>query len=122
MKAWLPLALALVLNAGENVLLKIGAKTTSPLAEDASMWAKVANFLNAATVIGIFLFAANVIAYRKALDGLSISVAYPVMVPLGLLLVTLAAVMLPILDERASAWKISGMVLIGLGVCLVARG
>ena len=68
MKTWLPLAVAVVLNAGGNVLLKIGAKTVSPLAENASMWAKVANFLNAASVVAIILFAANVIAYRKALD------------------------------------------------------
>ena len=122
MRVWLPLAVALVLNAGGNVFLKIGANTAWPLAENASLCARVANFLNIATVIGIALFAANVIVYRKALNGLSISIAYPIMVSLGLVLVTFAAAMLPILNEKISAWQIGGMLLIGLGVWLVARG
>ena len=97
---WLPLAIALVLNATANIMMKVGAQTAGPLATDASLWAKVSNFLNAATVVAIALFAANIIAYRKALDSLDISVAYPIMVSLGLVLVTFAAVTLPILSER----------------------
>ena len=119
---WLPLAIALVLNAAANVMMKVGAQTAGPLATDASLWAKVANFLNAATVVAIALFAANVIAYRKALDSLDISVAYPIMVSLGLVLVTFAAVTLPILSERVTVRQIGGMVLIAAGVWLVARG
>lgn len=118
---WLPLAIALVLNAAANVMMKVGAKTAGALAADASLWAKVANFLNAATVVAIALFAANVIAYRKALDSLNISVAYPIMVSLGLVLVTFAAVTLPILSERVTVRQIVGMVLIAAGVWLVAR-
>lgn len=118
---WLPLAIALVLNAAANVMMKVGAKTATPLATEASLWAKACNFLNAATVVAIMLFAANVIAYRKALDSLNISVAYPVMVSLGLVLVTFAAVTLPILSERITAWQIVGMALIAAGVWLVAR-
>jgi len=119
---WLPLAIALVLNAAANVMMKVGAKTAGPLATDASLWAKVSNFLNAATVVAIALFAANVIAYRKALDSLDISVAYPIMVSLGLVMVTFAAVTLPILSERVTVRQIGGMVLIAAGVWLVARG
>ena len=118
---WLPLAIALVLNAAANVMLKVGAKTAGALATDASLWAKVINFLNMATVLAIVLFAANVIVYRKALDNLDVSVAYPIMVSLGLVLVTVAAVTLPTLSEKVTAGQIGGMVLIAAGIWLVAR-
>ena len=71
MHKWIPLVIALVLNAGANVLMKVGANTAGPLSDNASVWAKVAGFLNAATILAIVLFAANVLAYRKALDNLS---------------------------------------------------
>ena len=118
---WLPLAIALVLNATANIMMKVGAQMAGPLATDASLLAKVSNFLNAATVVAIALFAANIIAYRKALDSLDISVAYPIMVSLGLVLVTFAAVTLPILSERVTVRQLGGMVLIAAGVWLVAR-
>jgi multidrug transporter EmrE-like cation transporter len=118
---WLPLAIALVLNATANIMMKVGAQMAGPLATDASLLAKVSNFLNAATVVALALFAANIIAYRKALDSLDISVAYPIMVSLGLVLVTFAAVTLPILSERVTVRQLGGMVLIAAGVWLVAR-
>jgi len=122
MRIWLPLVVALLLNAAANVLMKVGSKTASVLPVGASVWQRLANFLNLATALGILLFAANVLVYRKALDNLSLSVAYPVMVSVGLILVTLAAVFIPILGERVSAWQIIGMILIAAGVWLVARG
>jgi multidrug transporter EmrE-like cation transporter len=119
---WLPLVVALVLNAAANVLIKVGAKLAAPLGTTAPFLDKVLNFLNAATIAGIVLFAANVLVYRKALDNLDISVAYPIMVSVGLILVTIASVTLPVLSERVSAVQIAGMVLISIGVWLVARG
>ena len=125
MQKWLPLMIALVLNAAANVLMKVGAvqerAAAGSLGADASFLAKAANFLNLATVLGIALFAANVLVYRKSLDVLNVSVAYPVMVSGGLILVTLAAALLPILAERISPVQIGGMVLIALGVWMVAR-
>jgi len=126
MLKWLPLVIALVLNAAANVLMKIGAvqeKAAAPgLGPDASFVARALNFLNAATVVGIVLFAANVLVYRKALDALNVSVAYPIMVSGGLILVSLAAAGLPVLRERISLLQIAGMALIAVGVWLVARG
>jgi multidrug transporter EmrE-like cation transporter len=122
MRAWLPLAVAVVLNASANIPMKVGARTSRTLGEDASFMARALNFFNVATVIGICLFAANVLAYRRALDRLPISVAYPVMVSVGLIFITLAAVFLPVLSERVSLVQIAGMVLIAVGVWLVASG
>ncbi len=118
-RVWLPLVIALVLNAGANVLLKIGAKTRGPLGTEAGLWQRTVHFLNAATAAAIVLFAANVLVYRKALEDLNVSVAYPTMVSGGLILVTLAAALLPALDERISPLQVVGMALIALGVWLV---
>ncbi|MCP4375563.1 MAG: EamA family transporter [bacterium] len=121
MHKWIPLLVALVLNAGANVLMKVGANNATTLSENASLWSRVTNFLNVATVLAIILFAANVLAYRKALDNLSVSVAYPIMVSTGMIIITIVAAT-PILGERIALWQIAGMILIGLGVWLVAGG
>jgi len=121
MHKWLALIIALVLNAAANVLMKVGANTAQDLSANASFVAKTLNFLNLATVVGIVLFAANVLVYRKALDALNVSVAYPIMVAGGMILVTLAAAMLTTLDEKIGHLQIAGMVLIAAGVWLVAK-
>ena len=121
MHKWIPLIVALVLNAGANVLMKVGANTAGPLSDNASSWARTANFLNAATILAIVLFAANVLAYRKALDNLSVSVAYPIMVSTGMILITITAAT-PLLGERITVRQIAGMVLVALGVWLLAGG
>ena len=121
MHKWIPLIVALVLNAGANVLMKVGANTAGPLNDNASSWARIANFLNAATILAIVLFAANVLAYRKALDNLSVSVAYPIMVSTGMILITITAAT-PLLGERITVRQIAGMVLVALGVWLLAGG
>ncbi len=121
MKHWVLLGIALTLNASANVLLKVGSKLSDPEATG-SVWAKLINFLNWPTLLGIVLFAANVLVYRKALDALNVSVAYPIMVSLGLIIVTLAAVYLPVLRERVTLWQLAGMCLIGAGVWMVASG
>jgi len=121
MHKWIPLVIALVLNAGANVMMKVGANAAGPLSDNASPWARIANFLNAATILAIVLFAANVLAYRKALDNLSVSVAYPIMVSTGMILITIVAAT-PLLGERIAFRQITGMVLIALGVWLVAGG
>lgn len=124
MSKWVFLMIALVLNAGANVLMKVGARSAElhPLAEGASLPQKVFHFLNLATVAGILLFGANVLFYRKALDRLDISVAYPIMTSGGFVLVAVAAVMLPILSEKIGLGQAAGMALIAVGVWLVARG
>ena len=121
MRIWIPLAVAMFLNAAANVLMKVGANTTGSLAQDASFMARVCSFLNVATTLGIALFAANVIFYRLALYKWNVSVAYPIMVSGGMILVTLSAVLLPTLGEKVSVRQVLGMVTIAGGVWLVAK-
>jgi len=121
MGVWIPLFTALLLNAAANVLMKVGARTEVAVPEEASLLAKALAFMNAATIIGFVLFAINVLVYRRALDRLDVSLAYPIMVSGGMIIVALAAALLPILNERVSMMRIAGMVVTAVGVWIVAR-
>ena len=121
MHKWIPLIVALVLNAGANILMKVGANNSGTLVDNASLWARITNFMNVAMIAAIVLFAANVLAYRKALDNLNVSVAYPIMVSTGMIVITIAAAT-PLLGERITLRQIGGMVLIAFGVWLLAGG
>ena len=122
MERWLPLIIAHILNAAANVLMKIGANRGSQLPADAEVVAKLMNFLNWPTLLAMICFASNVLAYRRALEAFDVSVAYPIMVSTGLVLVTIAAASLPMLSERITAMQVVGMIVIAVGVWLVARG
>jgi len=119
---WIFLIFALLMNAGASVLLKVGSKIAegAPLKADAGFVDKTFHFLNFPTILAIFLFAVNVLAYRRALDELNISIAYPIMVSGGLVVVTACACLIPLLGERITWWQVVGMVLIAVGVWLVA--
>ncbi len=121
MGQWTFLGVALVLNAAANVLLKVGSKTAEAATAGPSAAAQALNFLNLPTACGIFLFAANVLFYRKALDSVNISVAYPIMVGGSMILVALAAWLLPAIEEQIHAPQLIGMALILAGVWLVSR-
>lgn len=71
------LALALSLNAGANLLLKVGA-VRFDLQEGPLLMRTVTNPW---LIAGITLFALNVAFYVAALQRLDLSVAYPVMAP-----------------------------------------
>ena len=113
------LVLALVMNAGANILLKMGSKTAKVLPSDAGLLDKAMNFLNPLTLVAIVLFAANVLAYRKALDEFNLNIAYPIMASGALVLVTAAACLIPMLSEKFYWWQFVGIVLIAIGIWLV---
>ncbi|MHB8879468.1 MAG: DMT family transporter, partial [Myxococcaceae bacterium] len=67
------------------------------------------------------LFGLNILFYRKALQGLSLSTAYPVMLSGSLLLATLGARFVPVLNERISPVQVAGMFVVVAGVWMVTR-
>jgi len=72
-------------------------------------------------LLGITCYAVNVIVFVKALEGMPLSIAYPVLASLGFALVVLASMML--FDERLSALQWAGLALILCGiVLLVSKG
>ena len=118
---WFFLLFAMTVNAGASVLMKVGSKHAekTPISDAAGLVEKAFHFLNVPTLLAIVLFAINVLAYRKALDEFNLSIAYPVMVSGGLVLVTAAACLIPMFSEKIYWWQIVGIALIGVGIWLL---
>lgn len=113
--AWMWLAVAIVLNSAANLLLKVGA------VNGVGVDGKPAG-VHWASLVAIGLFVANLITFSKALQGLPMTVAMPVSVGGFLVLITLAAVLIPGLKERITPAQLAGMVVICVGVWLVTQG
>ena len=112
------LVTALVFNATANILMKLGARRLDGL-EGLSpvdkIWALATNpFL----VIGIVLFASNVLFYIVALKRINLSVAYPIMASGGVLVI--AAFSVFYLRETLHLFQMVGVGCIAVGIFLVA--
>ncbi len=113
--AYVLLVVALTLNALANMLLKAGARGLGSLAEPHLAQRVLANpYLLA----GLLLFALNLGFYLAALTRLNLSLAYPVMVAGGLLVVVLGSALW--LRETVTPLQWSGIALLVLGIVLVA--
>ncbi len=109
------LIVALTLNAAANLCLKHSANlagTGSSLADKlfspSGLWMG----------LGLGLFAANVIFYRFALEGVDVSVGYPIMVGGGLLIISGVAIF--VFGESIS-WKlVVGYLLLVAGLVFIS--
>ncbi len=110
------LIVALVVNALANVILKMHAQQTKDVAS-ANMIAWMQNHW--LLFIAIALFAGNVFAYNNALSRLPLSLAYPIMVGGGLLVITLISLMY--FKEPIQLKEYAGMVLILIGIVLISQ-
>jgi small multidrug resistance pump len=119
--SWTALVMALVLNAGANLLLKFHARYMKPtdLQFDGvnSIWHLIAR--NWLLWLGLFCFATNVLFYRFALGKIRISIAYPIMVGGGFLII--AVIAWRYLGEALSVTQWAGVALILVGIVLVSR-
>jgi multidrug transporter EmrE-like cation transporter len=112
--AYFYLILAFSLNAAGNVLIKLGSvegldlSSKMPIAIIINNWQLVA---------GCFVFAGNIFFYFLALRTLPLAVAYPVMVGMTFLIVTVASLML--FREHITALQYFGFAAIVLGLVLV---
>ena len=68
---------------------------------------------------GIFSFGLALVAYNMVLTRLNLSVAYPIMVSMGLIIVVLVSYF--VLSESITWIQVVGFVLIIAGVWMVAR-
>ncbi|MGA7178218.1 MAG: EamA family transporter [Thiobacillaceae bacterium] len=108
------LVVAMVLNALANMLLKAGAASLG------GPWnAQVLQRLwgNPYLLLGLLLFAINVVFYVAALTRLNLSVAYPVMVAGGLVVVVLGSILW--LRETVTPLQWAGIALLVAGIALV---
>jgi len=122
MKYGIALALALVLNAVANLLIKVGVKRFEGAESAFSQgFASAVSALasNWVLILGLFCFAVNVMFYAYALKKIDVSAAYPVMVGAGFAIIALVA--WKFLGESLSRLQLTGVLCILIGVWLVAR-
>ncbi len=110
---------ALVLNATANILIKYSATRIPGLPQDAGRGAHLMALLQPAFILGLALFAMNVFAYQAALRTLKLSVAYPIMVSGGYLIILMVSWFL--FNERLNPAQYAGIGLILGGIWLVVR-
>lgn len=127
MQHWIALLVAMCLNALANLLVKIGAKNLEAgggmLGGGAAEGLR--RFVSSPTILlGLFCFGTNVMLYIYALQGrsLKITVAYPIMVGGGFVIIALVARFHPTLAERLTAGQWAGVVLVMIGIVLLAFG
>jgi small multidrug resistance pump len=119
--AYALLAAALVLNALANVLIKYSmSHAVRPLLRlEGTALAPVAPFTSWTYLLALVCFASNLACYSLALRNLKLSLAYPLMVSLGYLVIL--AVQYFMFGERLSALQYAGIGLILVGVWFVVR-
>lgn len=111
------LGLAVVFNGVANVLMKQGMTGATPGAGPAAM---IRHYLTSwPLILGLVLFAINIVAYTQALARLPLSIAYPIMVALTGLIVISGS---HLLFKESIGWcQWIGYALIIAGVIFVAR-
>jgi len=113
------LIVALIANAFANILIKHGMRTQQiDLSNPGQALLTIAT--NVPVLIGVTLFAVNVLAYSYVLTKIPLSTAYPIMTSVGFLIVISASLFM--LGERMSSGQFAGVALIIAGVVLVAKG
>jgi multidrug transporter EmrE-like cation transporter len=116
-RGFILLAVAIVFNGVANVLMKKGMVHAVP---GASFADTIRHYLTSwPLMVGLGLFALNVVAYTQALARLPLSIAYPVMVSLTGVIVISSSMIL--FKETISWMQWTGFALIIAGVVLVAR-
>lgn len=125
MNYFIALGVALILNAAANLLIKLGMKpidASGGLFRSGTM-AAISSILSSPTLlIGLACFGINAAFYMYALQSktLKISLAYPIMVGGGYLIIAIVARFHPSLAERLTWEQVVGVGMILGGVVLIA--
>lgn len=114
---YLYLFLAIICNAVANICLKLGAaqfdRGISNLIKDPLIFLK-----NGYVMIGIIFFAVALVLYTLVLARMNLSVAYPMMVSIGFVIVLSYSVFF--LHEQLVWWQWLGIALVASGVILLS--
>ena len=111
------LIFAIFFNALANILIKVGMVRVGKTEGWFQLLAKAA--LQPALLGGIISFALALVAYSFVLTRMNLSVAYPIMISMGLIIVVFASHF--VLSEAITPLQIAGFLLIIAGVWMVAR-
>ena len=117
LRGFVLLGIAVVFNGAANVLMKKGM---AGAAEGLGAAGTIRHYLTSwPLLVGLALFAINVVAYTQALARIPLSVAYPIMVALTGLIVISGSL---VLFKETIGWvQWIGYALIIAGVACVAR-
>ncbi len=122
----LALAMAVILNASANLLLKFAAKELTAgqgLMADGLGNAIITAITCPKLVLGLLFFALNVPLYFIALGKFNVSVAYPIMFGGGFaIIVSVASLSFFGLNENLTASQWVGIALILAGLIIVTHG
>lgn len=111
------LALAIVFNATANILIKVGM---NKIGETRGIMELVQKALMQPQLIaGIFSFIMAFVSYSYILTKLNLSIAYPIMVSMGLVIVVTVSYVW--LNESINVTQVLGFILIIAGVWMVAK-
>jgi small multidrug resistance pump len=108
------LTVALTLNATANLLMKMGADRLGTLESPGMVRGILTNYF---LVGGVILFGLNILFYVAALTRMNLSVAYPVMMAGGVLIVVSVSVLY--FRESLTLAQIAGMLFLVAGLVLV---
>lgn len=115
-KGYVFLIVALTLNATANLLLKVGADRLASRGSSSLLEGVLGNWQ---LLGGLVMFALNVVFYVSALARLNLSLAYPVMMGGGLLIVATLSVLY--LREPLTLAHATGILLLLVGLVLVTQ-
>lgn len=113
---WLILALGVVFNAGANILMKFAANH----AAGTSQGLLVRLFTDPITMAGVACFGIALAFYTTALTKFELSVAYPIMTSIGLVMVFAFSILG--FKESLTLYKVIGTLLVMAGVVFLTRG
>ena len=111
------LGIALFLNASANILLKLGSGRLSGLRGLGVAEIIPRLLTNYQLMIGLAFFALNVVFYASALNRLNLSIAYPIMMAGGIVIITIVSTMY--MKETLTLLQYAGISLIAVGIILV---
>ncbi len=112
------LAVALVLNATANLMIKAGARAVEAEHAGGEEVSLLAAWLNPWMIGGVACFTLNLAAYQYVLRKLPVNLAYPIMVSVGYAIIVCGAAVW--FGEKMNSWQIAGVVVILAGVWMVA--
>lgn len=118
---WILLFIGVLFNSFANIFMKAAALKNTPQAQEAlfNLNSILKLVLNPFMIAGIFSFIVALGAYSYSLKHFDLSIAYPIMTSLGLIIVSTASVLF--YKEHFDLVKLSGMLFILLGVIMVSR-
>lgn len=111
------LILAIVFNAGANILMKAGVMADPVKLSDGIIPFVLSYVTNLKLMSGIACFGIALVFYTKALEKFNLSIAYPMMTSCGLIIVTLWSLL--VFHERLSAFQFGGLFMIIGGIWLL---